>query len=133
MPKRYPHKDAARLAGEVFGKILDRQADQDGYAYVLDCLESGKKSVQQIVLEFIASDEFIDKFAAPDGPAHTAMLVNKLLLGRPLKSDVEIAVAKRQIVRLGLRRYAEQIAFSPEYMLSAGTDKVPGAGHHATN
>src|ERR1700722_437187 len=116
MAKRYPHKDAARLAGELFGKILDRQADKSGYDYVLDCLESGKKSVQQIVLEFMASDEFIDKFAVSSNAAHTASLVNKLLLGRPLVDDTEIQRAKRQFIRLGLRQYAEQITNSPEYM-----------------
>jgi hypothetical protein len=129
MPKRYPHRDAARLAGEVFGKILDRQADPGGYEYVLDCLESGKKSVQQIVLEFIASDEFIDKFAADDSPDHTANLLNKLLLGRALNGDGELLTAKRQFIRLGLRQYAEQIAYSPEYMRNVGTDTVPGSGH----
>ena len=129
MAKRYPHKDATRLAGEVFGKILDRQADKSGYDYVLDCLESGKKSVQQIVLEFIASDEFIDKFAGSSNAAHTANLVNRLLLGRPLADDTEIQAAKRQFIRLGLRQYAEQIASSPEYMRTTGTDAVPGTGH----
>jgi hypothetical protein len=129
MAKRYPHKDAARLAGEVFGKILDRQADKSGYEYVLDCLESGRKSVQQIVLEFIASDEFIDKFAASGNAAHTANLVNKLLLGRPLGDDNELQIAKRQFIRLGLRQYAEQIVSSPEYMRNSGTDTVPGSGH----
>jgi hypothetical protein len=129
MTKRYPHKDAARLAGEVFGKILDRQADRDGYQYVLDCLESGKKSVQQIVVEFIASDEFIDKFAASGSAAHAASLINKILLGRPLNSDIEMQSARRQFIRLGLRQYAEQIAYSPEYMRSVGADNVPGSGH----
>jgi hypothetical protein len=129
MAKRYPHRDAARLAGEVFGRILDRQADNGGYAYVLDCLESGRKSVQQIVLEFIASDEFIDNFAASAGPEDVASLVNKLLLGRPLNSESEIQQARRQYIRLGLRHYAEQIAFSPEYMRSVGPDGVPGFGH----
>jgi hypothetical protein len=121
MAKRYPHKDAARLAGEVFGRILDRQADRDGYEYVLDCLESGKKSVQQIVLEFIASDEFIDKFAASGDAAHTVGLV------------IEMRAARRQFIRLGLRQYAEQITNSPEYMRRVGTDSVPGSGHHTSH
>ena len=41
MATRFAHEDAARLAGEVFGEILKREADPGGYAYVLDCLESG--------------------------------------------------------------------------------------------
>ena len=48
MPKQYSHADAARLAGEVFGKVLDREADPAGYDYVLDCLEGGKKTLRQI-------------------------------------------------------------------------------------
>ena len=128
MAKRFVHKDAARLAGEVFGKILDRQADRSGYDYVLDCLESGKKSVQQIVLEFIESDEFIDKFACGNA-AQAASLLNKLLLGRPLEDDTETQMAKRDLIRLGLRQYAEKIVNSPEYKRSAGSDSVPGSGH----
>jgi hypothetical protein len=129
MAKRHPHKDAARLAGEIFGKILDRQADKGGYDYILDCLESGKKSVKQIVLEFITSIEFIDKCATSGSTAYTASLVNKLLLGRPLNVDNEIQTANRELILLGLRQYAEQIVNSTEYMRSAGNDTVPGSGH----
>jgi hypothetical protein len=126
---RYKHDQASRLAGEVFGKILDREADRDGYAYVLDCLEGGKKTIQQIVVEFISSDEFIDKFASGDDAAHTASLVNKLLLGRALKDDADFDIARREFLRLGLRQYAEKLVFSQEYARKVGPDKVPGAGH----
>jgi hypothetical protein len=126
---RYKHDQAARLAGEVFGKILNREADREGYAYVLDCLEGGKKTIQQIVLEFISSDEFIDKFASSDDVAYTASLVNKLLLGRPLRDDLEFESARREFLKLGLRRYAEKLVLSQEYARKVGPDRVPGAGH----
>ncbi|HEY5048948.1 MAG TPA: DUF4214 domain-containing protein [Rhizomicrobium sp.] len=125
---RHPHRDAARLAGELYGKILNRDADPGGYRYVLYCLESGSKSVQQLVLDFIASDEFIDSFASRE-PAHTASLVNKLLLGESRQSDTEMQMACRRFVRLGLQQYAEEIVLSQEYQQTTGPDGVPGMGH----
>lgn len=126
MPKRFPHAEAARVAGEVFGKILNRQADRGGYEYVLDCFESGKKSVQDIVLEFISSDEFIDKFASS---ANAANLINWLLLGRDLLSETEVRAAQRQLIRLGIKQYADLIVRSRDYVQKVGPDRVPGSGH----
>lgn len=129
MAPRYKHDQAVRLAGEVFGKILDREADREGFAYVLDCLESGRKTIQQIVLEFMSSDEFIDRFASGDDVARTASLINTLLLGRPLRDEVELQSARRELLRLGLRQYAEKLVLSQEYARRVGPDRVPGAGH----
>jgi uncharacterized protein (DUF1330 family) len=127
--KCHPHEDAARLAGEVFGKILDREADRGGYEYVLYCLEGGIKSVQQIVLDFISSDEFIDKFTSYADAGQTANLVTKILLGEPLETEAEMQTARYHLVRFGLRAYAEQIMLSQEYQAACGPDQVPGMGH----
>jgi hypothetical protein len=129
MPKQYSHGDAARLAGEVFGKILDREADPAGYEYVLDCLESGKKTLRQIVIEFISSDEFIERFAADSSPAQTASLINRLLLGRDLVNAEELRQARCELVRQGLRKYAEGLAKSPEYQSQFASNTVPAFGH----
>lgn len=123
------YTDAARMAGEVYGKILDREADRNGYEYVLDCLESGKKTVQQIVVDLIASDEFIDKFVAGNNASHTTNLLNKLLLGQPIAGEPELRLARRQFIRQGLRSYAEQIVRSNEYDRRVGANRVPTFGH----
>jgi hypothetical protein len=125
MATRFAHEDAARLAGEVFGEILKREADPGGYAYVLDCLESGSKSLQQIVVEFIASDEFIDRFVALDNLASAANLVFALLLDRPLDGEAQLQSANRELIRVGLRGYAELIVASEEYQTRVGPDRVP--------
>jgi len=129
MPKQYSHGDAARLAGEVFGKILDREADPAGYEYVLDCLESGKKTLRQIVLEFISSDEFIERFVVDCSPADTAALLNRLLLGRDFVDAEESQQARRQLVRNGLKKYTEGLAKSPEYQSQFSANTVPAFGH----
>jgi hypothetical protein len=129
MAKQHVHNEAARLAGDVFGRILNRQADPGGYEYVLDCFESGRKSIQQIIFELMTSDEFVDNFMKADDPAQNAKLVRKLLLGRPNLDDAEVAEARRRIVREGLRGYVGEIINSPDYRYLVGPDRVPAFGH----
>jgi hypothetical protein len=129
MPTQHPHAAAQTLAGEVFGKILHREADAGGYAYVLDCLESGQKSLQEIVVEFMTSDEFIERFASSLLPAQSVDLVHRLLLGRSLDRETELLPAMRELVRLGLTAYVEKIAASEDYANLVGPDGVPGFGH----
>ncbi len=131
MATKFVHQQAARLAGDMFGEILQRKADPGGYAYVLDCLESGAKSLQEIVIEFIASDEFIERFAAHDRPASVVNHINILLLGEPLSDDQQLQSAQRGLIRAGLRAYAEQIVASEEYQLRIGPDRVPSFREHA--
>ena len=125
MPTRFTHDDAARLAGDVFGEILLRESDPEGYAYVLDCLESGTKSLQQIVVEFITSDEFIDRFVARELPGSTVNLINVFLLGAPLDSEQDTLIAQRVLIRQGLQHYAEQIIKSEDYQRRIGPDGIP--------
>lgn len=129
MATQHPHAAAQTLAGEVFGKILNREADPGGYAYVLDCLESGQKSLQQIVIEFMTSDEFIERFALSLVPAQTVRLLHRLLLGSSPEDDEELQPSLREFVRLGLKAYVENIAGSADYADLVGPDRVPGCGH----
>jgi len=126
--KHHTHTDATRLAGEVFGKILNREADPAGYAYVLDCLESGRKPVAQIVLEFISSDEFIEKFVLGN-VSRAAGLIDKLLLGRASSTGADTHTATVQLLRAGVHGYAEKIIRSDAYVRINGLNKVPGSGH----
>jgi hypothetical protein len=127
--KRHAHHEAARLAGEVFEKVLNRAADRGGYEYALYCFENGIKSVQEIVLDFICSDEFIDNFAALRDPGKTASLVNKILLGEALETAAETRLARHRFVRFGLRAYAEEIMLSKKYREAIGPNQLPGYGH----
>jgi hypothetical protein len=129
MATQHAHEEAVVLAGLVFGKILNRQADRPGYEYVLYCFESGRKSVRDIVLEFISSEEFIDRFVLDYSPAHSVELVHKLLLGHAPADERSLKQAQRRFVRLGLRKFAERIVASPEYQEETGMDEVPEWGH----
>lgn len=129
MGNRYDHAAAARLAGELFGKILNRAADRDGYAYVLDSLESGKRSVRQHVVEMVVSEEYIDKYVANSNPHGVVRTLNKVLLGRQLSDPASVRREALRLVRMGLAQYAGEIVHSPDYIRAYGEDRVPQHGH----
>ena len=111
----HAHDEAVVLAGQVYGKILNREADKPGYEYVLFCFESGKKSVREIVLEFISSAEFIERFFLGKSPEESVDLVHRLLLGHEPEDANTLKHAQLRFVRMGLRKYAERIIASAEY------------------
>lgn len=133
MTAQYSYEESARLAGEIFGKIFDRAADHEGYQYVLDCIQSGRKSIRQLIIDFVSSDEFIERFLAGRPPLQTAKLVSRLLLGRPLPEQDAMA-ARNWLIRSGLREFARRTVSTAEYMRKVGPDRVPPFGHeYASN
>lgn len=127
--KKYGNRDATRLAGEVFGKLLDRDADAEGYKYVLECFRNGVKSIPQIVVEFVASDEFFDRFARGRSPSEIANYVTRLLVGRSVR-ETDREAAEKLLIRSGLREFARRIVTSEEYLYNVGADRVPPYGHN---
>jgi hypothetical protein len=129
MAKTFPYAEAERLAGEIFGIILDRDADPGGYRYVLHCLESGEKSVKQLVVEFICSDEFLERFVSNRPPAHTARMLTRLMLGRDFENEAESAESTRKFLLQGIKKFVQELAASREYMKEVGSNRLPPLGH----
>jgi len=127
MAKQFPFAEAEELAGRVFGEILQRDSDSGGYSYVLDCLQTGKKSLQQIVVEFISSEEYIDKFVGDDPPSVVVQTIHRLLVVSEPEGEEAMKAAQRHYVRFGLKAYAEYLIQSDEYQRSTGPDGVPSA------
>ncbi len=125
--KKYNFEEASSLAGQLFGKILSREADKGGYEHALDCLQTGARSIKQLVAEMIGSDEYIDRFVVPAGFEGAVKGVHRVLLGHGIDDLEELASATRRFARMGLKGYVDEIMASEEYKRSAGSDRVPGA------
>lgn len=126
--KRHSYDDAARLAGELYGKILNRDADKAGFEHVLDSLQNGKKSVRLHAVEMIASAEFHLNFVRGKDNRSVVIVLYKILLARaPLAEDLAQQVLVLR--ELGLRRYADELSTGDEYYDAWGDDRVPGNGH----
>ena len=62
MPKKWTHAEACQIAGELYGRILGRNADKDGFDFVVDRLVTGMSSPRDLVRQMVMSDEFREKF-----------------------------------------------------------------------
>jgi hypothetical protein len=126
--KRHPQENASRLAGELYAKILNREADREGYDYVFRCLNEGRKSVREHALDTVDSEEFSRRFLHRNDPQQAARLLNKILLGRAL-NDRSLALETARCMIMGRRAYAEQLTETSNYRGSCGEDQVPAYGH----
>lgn len=128
MAKRHTYNEAARLSGELYGRILDRNADKGGYEYVLESLHHGKTTVRQHVIEMVASEEFITNFVRGRDNRTVVSLLHKILLAR-VPTNQQLPREVLVLSRVGLRTYAEGLTQSDEYRRAWGDDRVPGQGH----
>jgi hypothetical protein len=126
--KQHPQDSASRLAGDLYAKILNREADQEGYDYVLRSLHEGRKSVRDHALDMIDSEEFAQRFLHRNDPQQTARLLNRLLLGRTL-DDRSLALEAARCMIMGRRAYAELLTETVDYRRSFGDDQSPKYGH----
>jgi hypothetical protein len=59
---------AARMAGQLYGNILFRDADSGGYDHYLRALQTGATPIKEFVWEFYVSREFVHKFVINETP-----------------------------------------------------------------
>ena len=128
MGMRHPNFLAERLAGDLYGKLLNRNADRSGYAYVLDSLREGKKSVRQHAVEMVCSQEFANRYLGGLDAGGVVTVLNKLLLGRILEMS-ELGYEVEAYRRIGREQYTEMLTRSNEYQRRFGDDRVPGGGY----
>jgi len=62
MPKIWTHADACQVAGELYGRILGRDADKDGFEFAVDRLMTGTFTPRDLVRHMCMSEEFREKF-----------------------------------------------------------------------
>ncbi len=129
MRNRLSHSRASQMAGELFGRVLNRNADKAGYAYVLDCLESGTKSLKQLTVEMMLSEEYLDRFTDLGGAQQTVNRLNQILLGHAIADAAALRQAALRYTRMGLTQYVEDILRSAAYKTHEARDfSLPVSG-----
>jgi hypothetical protein len=95
---------------------------------VVDCLTDGKKSVRDLALEMIASEEFSIKFVRGRDADQTVALLNRILLGGKLEAAA-LKLEREKFATLGQEKYVEQLTGSKEYRQYFDEDRVPSIGN----
>ena len=128
MAIRHPYPTAVKLTGDLYRYVLERVSDKGGFEYVVDCLTDGKKSVRDLALEMIASEEFGTKFVRGRDADQVVALLNRILLGAKLEGAA-LKLEREKFATLGQEKYVEQLTRSTAFRQYFDEDRVPGTGN----
>lgn len=126
MATQHTDDKADRLACDLYGRLLNRHPDPDGYRYVLESLREGRKSVRQHVLEIVSSEEFHTKFVRNKPRENVVQHLHVMLLGRRVTDPYQLARQTADFTLLDFVPYAERLMRSPDYRRLYGEDHLPG-------
>jgi hypothetical protein len=126
---QFTDDQADRLACDLYGRLLNRHPDPEGYRNVLKSLREGKKSVEQHVLEFVGSEEFQTKFVRNRSREAVVQHLHMVLLGRKVTDQYQLSRQAADFAILDLVPYAKRLMQSADYRRLYGEDRPPGAVH----
>lgn len=100
------YSEAEQVAGEIYGKILLRNADPEGFAYAVDRLINGMNPLD-LAGEFMRSEEFAEKFLLNTSPNEIARKMLIVMLGK-VPSPNEIKQNSILIVNRGVHAFIDK-------------------------
>ncbi len=125
MPKAWVYDEACRVVGELYGNILGRDSDPDGYQYAVEQLSRGYESVRDIARRFCTSEEFREKYVMNQTPNELARrLLIRLGRHRRAEPDAIKALAVALLER-DWREVISEMIDSPAFFEAFGDDHPP--------
>jgi hypothetical protein len=116
---------AARLTGELYGNILQRDADHGGYNYYVDGLANDDLTLQEVIAEFFVSEEFREKFIANQTPNELARNLLRAFFGYDDATDAETKRIVAHIVESGFPATIRALLADPRYLEENGQFGIP--------
>jgi len=118
-------KEANTITGLLYGNLLQRDADKDGFSYYYGALTSKKMTLKKAVCEFLCSNEFMEKFIVNQTPNELAKhLLNCLFGARSVKAGEQKGVSQ-ELIRRGFPSVVEQLIADVRFENQHGEFGVP--------
>ncbi|CAL1240541.1 phycobilisome rod-core linker polypeptide [Candidatus Methylocalor cossyra] len=125
MAKKLSFNVATRVAGQLYGNILQRNADPAGFDWCVEVLTNGTLSVREIVKVLCKSDEYREKFLMNDTPNEIARKFRKKFFGEANPRPEDIKETALLFLEMNWRDAMDQLLDSPEYYAKYGDDGIP--------
>ncbi len=118
-------KEANTITGLLYGNLLHRDADQEGFSYYYNALTSKKMTLHKAIYEFLCSEEFMEKFIVNQTPNELAKhLLNSLFGSRSVKAGEPKKVAA-ELIRQGVPSVIERLIADVRFEDQHGEFGVP--------
>jgi hypothetical protein len=119
---------ATRLTGRLFGDILYRNADREGFAHYLDALSTERLSLDDVIHELYTCDEFVRKFVLNQTPNELArnLVCTFFNTSDPSVRSMElISCVLDELVHKGLDSTVRSLIQDPRFRDCYGSFAVP--------
>jgi hypothetical protein len=122
------HQDAVWLAGLLYGNILHRDADREGFEHYYDLLLSDRVELKLLVLEFFRSEEFREKFVVNETPNRLAANLAASFFRPGTATLQDIAAIRARLIEEGLPATVAALLEDPRTRARHGARGVPRYG-----
>jgi len=118
-------KEANTITGLLYGNLLQRDADKEGFTYYYEALTARKITLRKAIAEFLCSEEFTEKFIVNQTPNELAKhLLNSLFGSRSVKPGEPKKVAG-ELIRKGFPAVVERLIADTRFEDQHGEFGVP--------
>jgi hypothetical protein len=125
MPSNWTYDQACKMAGLLYGSLLARDSDPEGFDYAVDGLTTGKVTVRGLVKQICTSEEFREKYLMNQTPNEFARrCLLRMMRDRTPDPDQIKSWAVRLLAE-DWRTVVADMIDSPQYHAVYGDDKIP--------
>ncbi|GAA4246881.1 DUF4214 domain-containing protein [Azospirillum formosense] len=123
--KKWSFALASKISGQLYGNILLRNSDREGYEWCIEQLTTGSLTVRELVKKFCTSEEFREINLMNQTPNEFARIICKRFLGKQEEDQKEIKRLAVMILESDWRTVIHHVIDSDQYKSIYGDDKVP--------
>lgn len=127
--KQYSFTQASEKAGLLYGNLLGRSADKEGYDQIVEVLQAGNSSVRDIVKSMLTSEEFRESFLMNNTPNELAKILRTVLLKEFRPKPDAIKETAVQLLQNDWRVVVADLVESEAYGKVYGNEKIPTIRH----
>lgn len=125
MAKKMTFNQASKIAGQLYGSLLMRDSDPEGFDWCVDNLSNGDMSVREIIKEICKSEEYREKLLMNDTPNEIARKWRKKFLGESTPNKEAIKRTAIALLENDWRDAVDELFDSDEYIAKHGDDGLP--------
>ena len=122
---------AQKLAGLLYGNILHRNADADGYEFYAKNLSDDILPLKEVIVEFYTSEEFCQKFVVNQTPNELSRNLLASFFNLPDISANDVKSVVDSLIRQGLPVVITDFVNDPRFFDRHGNLGVPRYAENA--
>jgi hypothetical protein len=116
---------ASRLSGLLYGNILHRDSDDDGFDYHFGLLKNNEIGLNDLIVKFFTSDEFIEKFVVNQTPNELVTNLLRSFFGPLGFKDADHSALRKTLVHAGLDEIIRKLVQDNRFAKAHSANGVP--------